>query len=91
MKPRYSNSPEIPETYGMPLERNEGLIFSLRTYYYLCLSLVAPGVIKMYTHIREWVGSKTEAKKDSIKIMHRLRSETEREKRNRVNRDNMST
>lgn len=90
MKPRCSSSSEIPETYGMPLERNEGLIFSLRTYY-LCLSLVAPGVIKMYTHIRERVGSKPEAKKDSIKIMHRLRSEMEREKRNRVNRDNMST
>lgn len=91
MKRRCSNSSEIPETYGMPLERNEGLIFSLRTCYYLCLSLVAPGVIQMYTHIREWVGSKPEAKKDSIKIMRRLMSEMEIETRNRVNRDNMST
>lgn len=44
----------------------------------------------MYTQNRVWVGSKPETKNDSIKIMHRLRSEMQKETRNRLNRANTS-
>lgn len=46
-----------------------------------------PGAAQMYTHNREWVGSKSDT--DTIKIMHRLRSEMKKETRNRVNRAKM--
>lgn len=90
-KPSCSNPSEIPETYSVPLVRNEALILSLRTHYYLCLSLVAPGAVQMHKENREQVGSKPETTNESIKIMRRLRAEMERESRNGLNRVNKST